>query len=107
MTHVKTLLAPAAIVMTLAVPAFAQDAAIDINGDGMYSYPELTAVLPDLTEADFEAMVKDPIRLDQFWDILDVNGNNLVSLAEIDKLVVYTYPILNNKKALMRAYKQT
>ena len=58
-------------------------------------------------EADFEAMVKDPKRLDQFWDILDVNGNNLVSLAEIDKLVVYTYPILNNKKALMRAYKQT
>ena len=58
-------------------------------------------------ETDFEAMVKDPSRLDEFWDILDVNGNNLVSLAEIDKLVVYTYPILNNKKALMRAYKQT
>lgn len=58
-------------------------------------------------EAEFEAMAKDPARLDQFWDILDINGNNLVSLAEIDKLVVYTYPILNNKKALMRAYKQT
>ena len=58
-------------------------------------------------EADFESMIKDPSRLNEFWDILDVNGNNLVSLAEIDKLVVYTYPILNNKKALMRAYKQT
>ncbi|WP_394177218.1 hypothetical protein [Yoonia maritima] len=69
MTHVKTLLAPAAIVMTLAVPAFAQDAAIDINGDGMYSYPELTAVLPDLTEADFEAM--------------DASGDGLLDADEI------------------------
>lgn len=42
-------------------------------------------------------MVKEPSRLDKFWNILDVNGNNLVSLAEIDKLVIYTYPILNNK----------
>ena len=31
----------------------------------------------------------------------------MVSLAEIDKLIVYSYPKLNNKKALMRAYKQT
>ncbi|KJZ20305.1 hypothetical protein [Loktanella sp. S4079] len=69
MTNVKTLLAPAAIAMTLAVPAFAQDAAIDINGDGMYSYPELTAVLPDLTEADFEAM--------------DVSGDGLLDGEEI------------------------
>ena len=44
---------------------------------------------------------------DEFWEILDVNGNGKVSLAEIDKLMVYSYPKLNNKKALMRAYKQT
>lgn len=59
------------------------------------------------TEEEFTEMAKDPNKLDLFWDILDVNGNNLVSLAEIDKLVVYKYPLLNNKKALMRAYKQT
>ena len=52
-------------------------------------------------------MVKDPFRLNEFWEILDMNGNNKVSLAEIDKLVVYSYPQRNNKKALMRAYKQT
>ena len=48
-----------------------------------------------------------PYRLNEFWEILDVNGNGKVSLAEIDKLMVYSYPKLNNKKALMRAYKQT
>ena len=58
-------------------------------------------------EEDFKQMATDPARLNEFWNILDVNGNNIVSLAEIDKLVVYTYPTLNNKKALMRAYKQT
>ena len=58
-------------------------------------------------ETDFLDMTNNNERLEQFWDILDVNGNGLVSLAEIDKLVVYKYPILNNKKALMRAYKQT
>mgnify|MGYP001216334147 CR=1 FL=1 len=52
-------------------------------------------------------MAKDPFRLNEFWEILDVNGNGKVSLAEIDKLMVYSYPKLNNKKALMRAYKQT
>lgn len=69
MTHLKTLLAPAVIAMTLAIPAVAQDAAIDINGDGMYSYPELTAVLPDLAETDFEAM--------------DVSGDGLLDAEEI------------------------
>ena len=58
-------------------------------------------------EKEVMEMAKDPYRLDEFWDILDVNGNGKVSLAEIDKLMVYSYPKLNNKKALMRAYKQT
>jgi hypothetical protein len=39
------------------------------------------------------------------WKQLDYNGNGLVSLAEIDKLVVERYPLLNKKPALMRAYK--
>jgi hypothetical protein len=41
------------------------------------------------------------------WKALDFNGNNKVSLAEIDKLVEAKYPVLNNKPALMRAYKYT
>jgi len=61
----------------------------------------------DKLEKEFIEMSKDIVRLNQCWDILDVNGNNKVSLAEIDKLVVYKYTLLNNKKALMRAYKQT
>ena len=58
-------------------------------------------------EKEVMEMAKDPYRLNEFWEILDVNGNGKVSLAEIDKLMVYSYPKLNNKKALMRAYKQT
>ena len=41
------------------------------------------------------------------WKGLDFNGNNIVSLAEIDKFVVERFPLLNNKPALMRAYKKT
>ena len=35
----------------------------------------------------------------QAWDAIDYNGNGIVSLAEIDKWVVETYPKLNNKSA--------
>ena len=52
----------------------------------------------------------------ELWRRLDSNGNNIVSLAEIDKLVVDLsttgkyhgfFDGMNNKPALMRAYKQT
>ena len=35
---------------------------------------------------------------------MDYNGNDLVSLAEIDKLIVEKYPQYDNKPALLRAY---
>merc|ERR1711920_366926 len=44
-------------------------------------------------------------KLKELWRKIDFNGNNIVSLAEIDKLVVEHYPLLNHKPALMRAYK--
>ncbi|CAJ1330361.1 unnamed protein product [Effrenium voratum] len=43
--------------------------------------------------------------LRSMWRRLDFNGNEIVSLAEIDKLVVEEFPVLNHKPALMRAYK--
>ena len=39
------------------------------------------------------------------FDIMDYNKNGIISLAEIDKLIVESYPQFNNKPALMRAYK--
>jgi hypothetical protein len=70
MTLATSPLKPAAILLSLiAAPAFAQDANIDINGDGMYSYPELTAVLPDLTDTVFE--------------VLDTSGDGLLNASEI------------------------
>merc|ERR1719203_1922659 len=49
----------------------------------------------------------DNSKLKKMWGVLDFNGNNIVSLAEIDKWVVENYPVLNHKPALMRAYKKT
>merc|ERR1719191_378043 len=57
--------------------------------------------------------LNDSTSLKALWKRLDFNGNGVVSLAEIDKLVVEmvqggTWPEwLNNKPALMRAYKKT
>ena len=41
------------------------------------------------------------------FDAMDYNGNNLVSLAEIDKYISERFPKLDHKPALMRAYKAT
>ena len=56
---------------------------------------------------DLQVILSDQSTYDQLWSVLDANGNGIVSLAEIDNLAVYTYPILNHKPALMRAYKKT
>ncbi|MBQ2263446.1 MAG: hypothetical protein II336_19050 [Loktanella sp.] len=69
MTPIKTLLAPVAATLLLALPAFAQSTAIDVNGDGMYSFPEVQAAAPDVTEDDFAA--------------LDTNGDGLLDAEEI------------------------
>ena len=69
MTHTTKLLTPLALVVALAAPAFAQNAEVDVNGDGMYSFPELQAVLPDMTEDDFT--------------VLDSTGDGLLDADEI------------------------
>ncbi|MDX8352189.1 hypothetical protein [Cognatiyoonia sp. IB215182] len=69
MTRTTKLLTPLAVLTALAVPAFAQDAAIDVNGDGMYSFPELQAVMPEMTEEDFTT--------------LDVSGDGMLDTDEI------------------------
>lgn len=45
--------------------------------------------------------------LNKLWRRIDFNGNNKVSLAEIDKWVVENYPLLNHKPALIRAQQAT
>ncbi len=61
----------------------------------------------EVLEAKVNALTTDEAGLDAFWKRLDFNGNGVVSLAEIDKLCVEQYPLLNQKPALMRAYKRT
>ena len=69
MTFTTKLTTSIAAAIALAAPAFAQDATIDINGDGMYSFPEITAVYPDVTEESFSAM--------------DASGDGLLDAEEI------------------------
>jgi Ca2+-binding EF-hand superfamily protein len=61
----------------------------------------------DQLEQTFKGVCKDNAKLRDIWHRLDFNGNKIVSLAEIDKLAVEKYPLLNHKPALMRAYKAT
>ena len=58
-------------------------------------------------EAKFVAMLNDKSQLDAQWRSLDFNGNGIVSLAELDKWVVQSFPQLNNKAALRRAFIRT
>jgi Ca2+-binding EF-hand superfamily protein len=61
----------------------------------------------DDLEKKVKAIMADKKQLKDLWHHLDFNGNNIVSLAEIDKLAVEKFPLLNHKPALMRAYKAT
>jgi len=61
----------------------------------------------DALEKKIKAIIKDSAQLRKLWHVIDFNGNNIVSLAEIDKMVVEQYSLLNHKPALMRAYKAT
>lgn len=61
----------------------------------------------DELEIKMNTLLESPESLDKLWNTLDNNGNGIVSLAEIDKFAIYTFPLLNNKPALMRAYKKT
>jgi len=61
---------------TLALVAFAGTAAaqeadpnIDINGDGFYSFPEISTIYVDVTDATFTAM--------------DTTGDGLLDMAEV------------------------
>ncbi len=60
MTLRTKMIVPSAFVigLGLALPVVAQtmDAAIDTDGDGMYSYPEMQVSLPDLTADQFGQM---------------------------------------------------
>merc|ERR1712232_381211 len=61
----------------------------------------------DDLEKKIKGIMTDNKKLHDLWSHLDFNGNNIVSLAEIDKLAVEKYELLNHKPALMRAYKKT
>lgn len=69
MIRIMKLLAPAVFLGALAAPVTAQDAAIDVNGDGMYSFPEIQAVMPEMTEDEFT--------------VLDSTGDGLLDADEI------------------------
>ncbi|MCF2872248.1 hypothetical protein L0664_14325 [Octadecabacter sp. G9-8] len=66
LTKLSTL---AFILIAGAASAQEADPNIDVNGDGFYSFPEVSTIYPDLTDADFTAM--------------DSTGDGLLDMAEV------------------------
>ncbi len=68
----KTLMLTVAATTLIGLPAFAQDTldpALDVNADGMFSFPELQAAYPAMTEDQFTA--------------LDTSGDGLLDADEV------------------------
>lgn len=57
----------------------------------------------------FHSLLKDAEKMEHWWNWMDMNGNGICSLAEIDKFITHVpgFEKFNNKPALMRAYKRT
>jgi len=66
MTKKSILAVPLALTATFAL---AQSADIDVNGDGMYSFPEVQAAMPEMTDDTFV--------------LLDLSGDGLLDADEI------------------------
>eukprot|EP00697_Spironema_sp_BW2_P014889 gnl/Spiro4/5532_TR2809_c0_g1_i1.p1 gnl/Spiro4/5532_TR2809_c0_g1~~gnl/Spiro4/5532_TR2809_c0_g1_i1.p1 ORF type:complete len:713 (-),score=189.32 gnl/Spiro4/5532_TR2809_c0_g1_i1:83-2221(-) len=58
-------------------------------------------------EASVLTDLADGAKAEELWKHLDANGNGIVSLAEVDSLIVNKYPSLNHKPALMKAFQHT
>lgn len=56
-------------IVAMSLPAIAQDAAVDTDGDGQYSYPEIQVAMPEMTVETFTA--------------IDANGDGLLDADEI------------------------
>lgn len=56
-------------IVALGLPAIAEDVMIDVNKDGMYSFPEVQAAMPTMSPEDFTMM--------------DTNGDGLLDADEI------------------------
>lgn len=69
MLKLTKLSAVLAVIFASAASAQEADPNIDVNGDGFYSFPEVSTVFPELTDADFTAM--------------DSTGDGLLDMAEV------------------------
>lgn len=66
-----TKLSTAMVLTAFAGAAIAQEADpnIDVNGDGFYSFPEVTTIFPEIT--------------DEVFTTLDTTGDGLLDMAEV------------------------
>eukprot|EP00055_Hartaetosiga_balthica_P004099 m.10115 g.10115 ORF g.10115 m.10115 type:complete len:567 (-) comp3617_c0_seq1:192-1892(-) len=58
-------------------------------------------------EASIVAALGDAKALKRLWNALDYNGNNIVSVAEVDKFLGENYPVLKHQPTIIRAFKYT
>ena len=69
MLKLTTLTAATSLLIASAALAQDVDPAIDLNGDGLYSFPEIGSFYPTLTGADFSTM--------------DTSGDGLLDMGEV------------------------
>lgn len=69
MTRFAKALVAGSVAGWLALPALAQSELVDMDGNGTYSYEEMTAAYPDMTPEDFAE--------------IDTNGDGEVDLEEL------------------------
>jgi Ca2+-binding EF-hand superfamily protein len=69
--------------------------------------PEVRTQKFNALEKDVCALVRDPAAIRDLWRACDFNGNGKCSLAEVDKMIVERFPLLDSKPALMRAFQRT
>ena len=69
MTKLTTLILPLTLITGAALASTEVDPNIDADGDGFYSFPEMTAVYTDMTAEEFT--------------IVDANGDGLLDMEEV------------------------
>eukprot|EP00056_Hartaetosiga_gracilis_P021672 m.25743 g.25743 ORF g.25743 m.25743 type:complete len:559 (-) comp9203_c0_seq1:809-2485(-) len=58
-------------------------------------------------EATITDALQDAGKIKKLWAQLDYNGNGIVSVAELDKFLGESFPVLKNQRTIIRAFKYT
>lgn len=98
--------------------AVSQNVFVEFHTDFLAGIPAITALemleslygvtplsIQQSSTEELQSLAPNKKESDRIFDSVDVNKNNMLSLAELDLAVIRLWPTLNFKPAIMRAYK--